>query len=269
MVDHTNADDFEVADPIDHGTLGRTPILSNDDCDLIIECTGLELLPEVNGHKFEHLLNNIVDRTIRAQLEERLDRKTLGKLKVSFETYREISRALVHSEGSPPLPPFNWVKEVEKWIEDAVVSLDTRASGGAAKNVEQEFFCPRALGLFHAGFGVVPDGATSLNRSGEHGAAFRFIQTTSQIVRERIQDRGFSDRIPRYLQSRARWGVVTDGAIRKRISAALKLRLDSKGGRETPASDSRTSDLNQVVRQHTDFVWIINSELFRKMISSI
>jgi len=70
MVDHTNADDFKVDDPIGQDTLGRTPILNNDDCIFIIECTGLELLPEVNGHKFEHLLNNIVDRTIRAQLEE-------------------------------------------------------------------------------------------------------------------------------------------------------------------------------------------------------
>jgi hypothetical protein len=109
-----------------------------------------------------------------------------------------------------------------------------RRDGGASNNVLQSYFYPRALGLFHVAFGVIPEATVSPNGSGERGAAFRFILLTAETVHERIQERGFSAREPDYLQPKVNWKAVTEDAIGKRIEAAKKLVFErsSHSGRE-------------------------------------
>jgi hypothetical protein len=246
--------------PIDHGSLGMTPLLSEADLQSICKKTDLNLRPQICESKFLHCLNTTVERTIREQLEERLDTRTLNQLKRHFDGYKELSRSLNNSEFPPLVPPQDWVKEVEVWFKLAKKGLRERASGGAPNNVLQKYFYPRALGLFHAAFGVTPDATVSWGGRSERGATFRFLRQTTNIVHDRIRERGFSNGIPDHLQAKVNWRAVSDDAIGKRIEAAMKLGFEghSYSGRTRP-------DGGKVLRvtSYSQLAWVYQSDFFQ------
>ncbi len=210
-------------EPISQATLGKHEILSSLDVLKIINVTGLNLLDDVDETQFHYWLNNTVEWTLRDQLGERLRRVNIKRLKDSLKKYNSLSQSLKHSEF-PPIPlPSEWLREAESWPTNATELLEKRRAGGAPANVETTVFVPKALGLFHAGFGVLPDNVVSWNVTHERGAAFRFIYETSRLVKERVEERGFCKSIPKELVSRARFLPVTDDAVGKRINAALSL----------------------------------------------
>lgn len=250
----------EFQPPIDHGSLRAKPFIESSDLAQIVDQTGLQLVPDICEEKFLYCFNTLVDRTIREQLRERLVKKTRDQLEKHFEAYRDLSRSLLHSEFPPPVPPADWVKQVEEWLKLSEEGLKKRSSGGASSNVELSFFYPRALGLFNVAFGVTPEATVSWTGSRERGAAFRFLWQTGKIVHEKVRKRGFSTRIPDHLRSRVTWGGVTEDAIGKRIEAALKQGLEGHA-----YSGKTKPDGTQVLRvfSFSQPAWVYYSDFFR------
>lgn len=246
-------------EPIDMYSLGRTPILCDADLEDILVATGIDLLPEIDRNKFKYLLNNAVERTIREQLRIRLQRKFLKKLTTSIRAYRDLSRSQLQRESPPPTLPVAWLKLFETWVEETEHLLATRRSGGASMNVEQMEFLPKALGLFHVGFGLEP--STS-------GATFRFVHAVSSRARQRVDERGFSEWVPEHLRAKARWTPVTDDGIAKRISAALKLQGEDKEWTGEGSYVPSTGELTLITRTSRGPAWQLHASQFRKMIAN-
>jgi len=250
-------------EPISQATLGRHEILSSVDVLKIINVTGLNLLDDVDEIKFHYWLNNTVEWTLRDQLSERLRRIDIKKLKDSLKKYSSLSQSLKHSE-LPPIPlPSEWLREAERWLTNATELLDKRKAGGAPANVETTVFVPKALGLFHAGFGVIPDNVVSWNVTHERGAAFRFIYETSRLVKERVEERGFCKSIPKELVSRARFLPVTDDAVGKRINAALALLGESEQWTNQAQFYPKSVELVPITTRTNGPAWELHAAEFR------
>lgn len=253
---------------IDHNTLGRVALLSDEDIEVAIGTTGFQLLETVDRREFGRCLNTIVEHTIREQLTSRLTSKTVRTLRKSIETYRDISRSLVHGEFYPPPPPLEWMEQVEAWITKAEEGMVERSLGGAPSNLEQQSFMPKTLGLMHAGFGVEPDASTSRHAQDGTGAAFRFIVATYSLVSAAIAERGFSERVHPDLAAKARWLLPADDALGKRLQSALNYRLASAEWKETGSRKGNAVVSQTVIEAETNHAWRIYSRQFRQILLS-
>ena len=268
MTSATKHSTRDVPEEIDHNTLGRVPLLSHEDIEDAIGATGFQLLENVDRREFGRCLNNIVEHTIREQLTFRLTSKTVRKLRNSIETYRDISRSLVHGEFYPPPPPLEWMEQVEAWITKAEEGMVERSLGGAPSNLEQQSFMPKALGLMHAGFGVEPDASTSRHAQDGTGAAFRFIMATYSLVSEAIAERGFSKKVHPDLVAKARWLLPADDALVKRLQSALNYRLTTAEWKETGSRKGKAAVSQTVIEAETNHAWRIYSRQYRRILLS-
>lgn len=264
MSDPAPEDRLSKAEPIDNKTIGRTPLLNGADLEVVLSETKLPLLAGVKRSEFLYWLNNICDWTNREKLRRRLDRKTVQQMKTSIETYTTVSRALIHSNFPAPTPPLDWLREVRDWVDQAERDLGKRETGGAPLNVDQYVFTPRALGLFHAGFGIVPDNSASVLATDGRGAALRFVKTVSEIARRRIRERGVAVSVPPGLRAKILGNAASEEALRKRLEIALQYRLHSEEWTGQANLDPNTMTLQPIVHRKTDFAWRIHSEFFRQ-----
>ena len=255
--------------PIDPLNFGGNPLLSENDITRVVASTGLKLLEEVDSNKFGRCLNDIVVDTMIKQLTIRLTKNTVGKLRRSIETYRDLSCSLAHCEFYPPPPPSEWMMHVEAWLKKAEHGLVKRSKSGAPKNLELQFFLPRTLGLIHAGFGIQPDASISRLSHDGTGAAFRFIKSTYESVSEAIAERGFSEIVHRDLAKKAEWHPPEDKALGYRLRTALTYKSDTMNWREVGPRDIETSLSATIIESRTELAWRNHSRLYQKNIVKI
>ncbi|NOD92516.1 hypothetical protein GS636_06935 [Ruegeria sp. HKCCD4884] len=257
-----NENDLE---PIDQYTLGGSPILNQDDVDEILEESGAWLDPAVNASVFAYWLNNAVEWTLRAQLERRLSKETVSRLNKSIQTYTEVARAFHHDEFPPPLPPVDWLAEVEGWVEAAEKGLIERQSQGAPREIETIEFLPSAIGLFVVGHGIGVEREASWMKDVGKPAVFRFLKATRKRVVTSVGQRGFSNRVHPKLAKKARWVPISDDNLRKRINVALGYRMESEMWTGYATLDAETGEAVPETVRKSDFAWRIQGDFFREM----
>ncbi|WP_282169074.1 hypothetical protein [Ruegeria atlantica] len=253
-------------EPIDHYTLGRCPILVLDDVYEILEESGLSLNPNVDTTAFAYWLENAVEWTLREQLERRLSKKTVSSVKKSIQTYKDVARAFHHDEFPPPLPPVDWLAEVEGWVEAAEKGLIERQSQGAPREIETIEFLPSAIGLLVAGLGIEVEREASWMKDVGKPAVFRFLKATRKRVVTSVGQRGFSNRVHPILAKKARWVPISDDNLRKRINVALGYRMESEMWTGYATLDAETGEAVPETIKKSDFAWRLQGDFFREML---
>lgn len=248
-------------------SIGWQRLLTFVDVKNIIVKTELPLLDEVAEKSFHHWLNDCVEWTIREQLTARLDWDQVKKVSDVLAIYRGFSSSFLYNEDPPPPLPRAWAVEAEKWVADAQCVLKHRSSGGARPNAEKWVFYPRAIGLFHAAFGVEPDAVVSRKSKGSRGAVFRFLNATTETVNERIEERSFSVSVPGDLRAMALWHPVQDGTFRKRLKAVLEMKMSLGPEPGCVEYHPITGKMDPQVAGFEGPAWRIFSEEFRDVLS--
>ncbi|WP_170438379.1 hypothetical protein [Ruegeria arenilitoris] len=248
-------------------SIGWQRLLTFVDVKNIIVKTELPLLDEVAEKSFQHWLNDCVEWTIREQLTARLDWGQVKKVSDVLAIYREFSSSFLYTEDPPPPLPRAWAVEAEKWVADARRTLDLRSAGGGRLNAEKWVFYPRAIGLFHAAFGVEPDAVVSKKSKGSRGAVFRFLSATTEIVNARIEERSFSVSVPDDLKALALWHPIPDDRFRKRLKAVLEMKMSLGPEQGCVEYHPITGKMNPQVTGFEGPAWRIFSEEFRDALS--
>ncbi|WP_170578433.1 hypothetical protein [Ruegeria arenilitoris] len=265
MADHWKQTE-NMPGPIDYFSMGGYPILDKNDVNNILKESATSLSSNVDAVEFGHVLNNMVEWTLRYQLERRLSKEMVRRVKESVTTYAELAQFHSHDEFPPPPFPSDWLRGVEHWIEEAEKGLSKRRSGGAPQNVEQRDFLPKAIGLFAAGVGVKEEDEAHWMEQEGKPAVFRFIKSANAAVRKRVLQRGFSDRIDPEQAAKARWNPVSDDTLRKRINGALEYRLNMEYWTHEAKLDPDTGKAEPVIIKKSGLAWRLHGDFFRKMI---
>lgn len=209
--------------PISLRRFGSAPILSKEDIDNILEQTGVQWPENLVRTKFDVIFNNIVKQTLVGQLADFPKEEDYLAARSAVLEFLNQARVMRSSRFPPPQLPRFWVQCLMFWVWDLDEAISDWSKPGAPTNSHTNRFYPKAIGLLHAAFGVVPDSSMSTAPSAKTGAAFRFIKATSKRVQEKMMKFGFDDDVPASARKGIGWTCPADGALGKRLKRALEV----------------------------------------------
>ena len=189
----------------------------------IVSATGHPLRPQVCLESFAFWLNHIVTFLMFKRLSLPIDKSKFLKIEEAFNTYERLSKDLQTAEYFPPLTPRDWHVNTAKWFADMNELYEKRSKGGPRRNYIVEYFYPRALGLFRAGFGIKPVSTTREKDTLTDGVTARFLNAIFNEVEKSIDSFGFDDIYTKDEIPRLRKFRTTPSALRKNINKAMKV----------------------------------------------
>ena len=231
----------------------------------VVAATGLFLKPNVDFTAFSSQLNDTVRMTMLRMLPLPISNKKLEELKLAFDKYEYLSKELRDSKYFPPLTPRKWHIEAVKWFSEMEELYKVMSKGGRKKNFIIRYFYPRAIALYHAGFGVTPVSTTSENVTLSDGPTARFLNAIFAEVENSIGKFGFDKIYTEDEVARLATFKTTAAALRKNIHKAMQLR--------EPESDELRRQLVGISSEEAKNwprrrIWEIYSDYYEKFILS-
>lgn len=216
------------ADPAQSQTLspysaGMKRYVDDEATARILEATELLLKSNVNFASFSSQLNDIVRFTMLRTLSLPYSKKEFCKLEKAFLAYEELSKKRQTSDFFPPLTPRDWHLKATKWFAEMNALYNARRTGGAPKNLLYQYFYPRAIGLYYAGFGVQPTSTTNEKETLSNGPTARFLNATFEEVENSIDSFEFDNAYTADQAAKLGRFKTTPSALRKNIHAAMSM----------------------------------------------
>ena len=256
---------FINTEPISERSLGRYPMVGFVELQKILSKTGVNLSNAVCQRKFLHILNTEIDRTLREQLEERLDPKKVEMVRSSYRKFMNLTRKLEMSEFPPPEVSRLWEKNYEDWLQGVSRFLERRSPGGAREMVLSTYFYPRAIGLLFAGTDIVPTAKVIWevkNANYADAAAARFLFQVTTRVGKCIEMRGVDSILHDLSSVKVIWDDPKDEAFSARLEKALEYETEFEEY-FPPRRNTRTGEAIPEIRRGQGETWRVFGEQFR------
>lgn len=260
---------YENREEISEQSLGSHPMVGFAELQEILRRTGVELTEAICQRKFLHILNTEIDRTIREQLEERLDPRKVEMARSSYRRFMQLTRKLEVSEFPPPEVSRLWEKNYEDWLQNVTRFLERRSTGGPREMVLAAYFYPRAMGLLFAGTGIVPTDKVSWDVDAADyvdGAAARFLFQVTTRVRKCIEMRGLDGNLHDLSAVKVIWDDPKDEAFSARLEKALKQECEFEEHLPARKINLKTHEVVPEIRRGQDKTWRVIGEQFRSEI---
>ncbi len=229
----------------------------------IVRATKLPLRPNVNFPSFSSQLNNTLRFTMVRMLFLPYSKAEFRKLEKAFLAYEKLSKELQTADPFPPLTPREWHLKALKWFAELNTVYNTRGKGGPSKSLIVQYFYPRAIGLYYAGFGVKPVSTTNEKDTLLDGPTARFLNATFEEMENSIDSFGFDDAYTTDQVPKLRRFKTTPSALRKNIHKAMRMLEAQPDELQCQLLGIDPEEASQWPRRP---VWRIYAEYFEKFI---
>lgn len=246
-----------------YATLGRRPLLTEEDAGFIREKVSLPLRDGADLEKLRFVLNLCVQLANYAAFEEdpATRRKDLLRLKAHFEGYVALSAELSHLVPSPPALQRDWVQAAATYFSrlDGWVGSPPRV-GRPIDPKGTRTLLPHLLAVFFVWFGQTPTSTTGRDGAGEDGATARFLAAVYHRVNTRLLEAGLSSKLGSADRRRSlQWDQKSAEAQQKAIERALRALPPSEGEQQSTQNGPGS------FRPKGEVYWKVLSEFYAKI----